>query len=265
MTDRQPMTLSCDDVRDLAAGFVLGALEADEMAAVRAHLSACPEAHQEIAELGGVVPFLAESLDPVEPPARLGGRILAAIAAEASATSAPGPTAPVVSLDAERARRRAPLTWLAAVAAVLVIVALGAWNVSLRRDLDGARDYTASVERVLDLASTKGGQAAILAPTAAGGPSGLAAIGADGRVEIAIRGLTPTSGSQVYEAWVVGRDNIPVAIGSFLPNGNGFGSLTANGVPVAAGLTVGLTREPTAGRTTPTPPMLSAGVAAGSS
>ncbi|HEX5589656.1 MAG TPA: zf-HC2 domain-containing protein, partial [Candidatus Limnocylindrales bacterium] len=62
------MTMSCDDVRDLAAGFVLGALTPDEAAAVRAHLATCPEAHEEIAELGGVVPYLAESLEPVEPP-----------------------------------------------------------------------------------------------------------------------------------------------------------------------------------------------------
>ncbi len=273
--------LSCDDVRELAAGFVLGALENDEMAAVRDHLSTCSDLHAELAELGGAVPYLADSLEPVEPSANLKGRILDAIAAEAGSiedararTSAPTalpattepvrPAAPIVSLDAERVRRRSPLTWLAAAAAVLVIVALGAWNVSIRRDLDGAQAYAASVDRVLALAGAPGGRAAILGAAQPGGPSGLAAVGPDGRVEVAVRGLAPTSGTQVYEAWVIFPDRDPIAIGSFTPNANGFGTLTVSGAPVGATVTVALTREPTAGRTAPTPPVLSSGVAAGS-
>ena len=67
--------LSCDEVRDLAAGFVLGALDPAAMHDVRDHLATCPEAHPEMHELGGVVPYLAESVEPVEPPTALGGRI----------------------------------------------------------------------------------------------------------------------------------------------------------------------------------------------
>jgi hypothetical protein len=168
-----------------------------------------------------------------------------------------------VSLTAERARRRSPLAWVAAVAAVLVIVGLAAWNVSLRQNLDNAEAYAAAVDRVLTLAATPGGQAAILAPAVAGGPSGIAAIGADGQVQIAVRGLAPTAGTEVYEAWLIGSDEVPVAIGSFVPNANGFGTLTVSQAPSSSGVTIALTREPTAGRTTPTPPILSKGVAAG--
>ena len=70
--------LHCTDVEDLAASFVLGALEPDEAAAVRAHLAACPEAHAEMVELGSVVPALFETVEPVAPPPALKGRILAA-------------------------------------------------------------------------------------------------------------------------------------------------------------------------------------------
>jgi anti-sigma factor RsiW len=283
MTDRPAIVpLSCDQVRDLAPGFVLGALEPAEMSAVRDHLGTCPEAHAEFAELGGVIPYLAESLEPVPPPAALRGRVLAAVAAEAAArTTASGPAAvvpaavpttrpapaaaPVVSLGVERARRRSPLWWIAAVAAVLVIAGLGTWNVSLRHDLDGAEAYGAAVDRVLAVAGTPGGQAAILAPAQPGGPAGIAAIGADGAVEIAVRGLAPTTGPQVYQAWVIGPDKTPVAIGSFVPDGRGFGTLATAGAPSSPGVTIALTREPTAGRTSPTPPVLSSGVATGSS
>ena len=80
--DRTFGGLTCDEVRELAGSFVLGALDADEEAAVREHLATCPEAHEEIAELGGVLPALAESVPVVEPPAGLKGRIMAAAAAD---------------------------------------------------------------------------------------------------------------------------------------------------------------------------------------
>ena len=50
--------LTCDEVREMAGAFVLGALEPADEAAVRAHLSTCDDAHAEIAELGGVLPAL---------------------------------------------------------------------------------------------------------------------------------------------------------------------------------------------------------------
>ena len=48
------MSERCDRVRDLAPGFVLGALTPDEDREVREHLASCPEPHEEFAELGGV-------------------------------------------------------------------------------------------------------------------------------------------------------------------------------------------------------------------
>ena len=54
--------LSCEEVRDLAAGFVLDALEPDEMDAVRAHLAECADPHPEIAELASGIPALWETI-----------------------------------------------------------------------------------------------------------------------------------------------------------------------------------------------------------
>ncbi len=58
------MAITCDHVRELASGFVLGALEPDEMAAVRDHLDSCREPHPELAELGGILPYLAVTPEP---------------------------------------------------------------------------------------------------------------------------------------------------------------------------------------------------------
>ena len=293
---RATAPLSCDEVRDLAAGFVLGALEEEEMTRLRHHLSTCPNEHPEIDELGEVVPYLIETLEPVEPPAGLGRRIVAVVAAEAARTAeaataraadtadraadadrgaaltrpprAPvatsAPSTPIVSLAHERPRRRSPLTWIAAIAAVLVIAALGAWNLSLRTELDSAKAYDVAVQRVVELATAAGGQAAVLKPQVAGGPAGIAAVGPDGRVEIALSGLAPTPGTEVYEAWVIGPDKTPVAIGSLRPSSAGLGALHATHAPTGQGVTIALTREPTDGRTSPTPPVLSLGVASGS-
>ena len=74
--------LRCDQATDLAAGYVLGALDAEESAAVREHLATCDQPHPEFAELGGIVPYLADTIDPVEPPAALRERIQAAAAAD---------------------------------------------------------------------------------------------------------------------------------------------------------------------------------------
>ena len=89
--------LTCDEVREMAGAFVLGALDPAEDASIRAHLETCADAHAEIAELGGVLPALAENVPVVEPPAGLKGRIMAAAAADLESRSgttpavAPGP------------------------------------------------------------------------------------------------------------------------------------------------------------------------------
>ncbi len=78
------MTTTCEKVRDLAPGFVLGALEPDEMIAIREHLASCDKPHPEIRELGGVVPYLAQLVEPVEPPEALKSSILSAVRADIS-------------------------------------------------------------------------------------------------------------------------------------------------------------------------------------
>jgi hypothetical protein len=296
--------LTCDQVRDLAAGFVLGALDPAAVHDVRDHLAECREPHPEMDELGGVVPYLAESVEPLEPPVELGGRIMDAIEAEiragrrtdaaadrlitslgaGSSAAAAGPPAvppaaesplpeapanpPAAPIDlaAERSRRRSPLRWVAAVAAiaaVVVIAALGAWNLSLNQQLSSAQAQQAAVNEVLALAQLPGGQAAILVPGPTGGnPAGLAAIGPDGSFAMAVHGLDPTSGSEVYEAWVIGPSGTPQPVGSFAVAADGLGRLSASQVPTGSSLTVGLTHEPGAGATTPTLPMVVSGVTA---
>lgn len=292
MTDMTRPTrpdLSCDDVRDLAASFVLGALEGDEADAVRAHLASCADPHAEMAGLGSVLNVLAETVPVVEPPAALKGRILAAAAADleargergsrpaepplgpASVAPEAGSTATLTEFPtaAERRQRAADrsgiASWAMRIAAVLAITLLGGWGLLLQNQLDSARGYEQSVAAVLDVAGQPGSLTAVLTPEGGDGPAGLAAIASDGRVRIAMRDLPATTGNQVYEAWVIGGDGVPKPLGDFRVGDTGIAYFEGGGLPTQAGIVLALTLEPGPGATAPssTPVSLGTAVAAG--
>jgi anti-sigma-K factor RskA len=281
--------LTHDEVVEMGGAFVLGALEPDEAAAVRAHLATCTQDHSEIAELGATLPVLAESVPIVEPPAGLKTRIMAAAAAEAAAAapgaatvapvaaapiaSAPVAAAPVVAAipadatpfptaddRAARRERTSPLSWALRIAAVVAIVALGASTLLLRNQLNDAQAYQQAVTAVIDAAGQPGALTAVLTADGDTG-TGLAAVTPDGRVTLAMQDLAPTSGATVYTAWVIGGDGVPVDIGSFNVGRGGTASFSATIAPATAGTVLALTREPGPGATTPTLPIISKGVA----
>jgi hypothetical protein len=78
-------TINCAEATERAAFFVLGALDTREALEVREHLETCSRAHEEFAEIGGVVPHLAELPDEVEPSAELRQRLLDAVDADVRA------------------------------------------------------------------------------------------------------------------------------------------------------------------------------------
>jgi anti-sigma-K factor RskA len=269
--------LSCDDVRELAGSFVLGALDDAETEAVRAHLASCADPHAEMAELGSVLSVFAESVPVVEPPAALKGRILAAAAADleargravapstSAAAEAPTPF-PAASERQQRASARAGMgSWVLRIAAVLAIALLGGWNLLLQGQLSEAQTYERNVAAVLNVAGQPGALTAVLTPTTGGGPAGLAAVANDGSVRIAMRDLPATSGSQVYEAWVIGGDGKPVALGGFQVGQTGVAYFEGTGLPTQEGIVLALTLEPGPGATAPSSDAVSVGkaVAAG--
>ena len=275
--------LSCDDVRELAASFVLGALDEVEADAVRAHLASCADAHAEMAELGSVLAVLAESVPVVEPPDALKGRILAAAAADLEARGgAAAPTSPAGSVQttpampaaeapvrfpaaAEREQRAAARagigSWAVRIAAVLAIALLGGWNLLLQNQLGEARTYEQNVAAVLDVASQPGSLTAVLTGEGADAPAGLAAISSDGSVRIAMRDLPATSGNQVYEAWVIGSDGVPKALGSFKVGEAGIAFFEGGGLPTQDGIVLAVTLEPGPGATSPSTTPVSLGTA----
>jgi anti-sigma-K factor RskA len=76
-----------------------------------------------------------------------------------------------------------------------------------------------------------------------------------------MRDLAPTSGDAVYEAWVIGRDGVPVPLGSFEVGSAGVAYFEGTGLPTVAGIVLALTLESGPGATSPTMPIISKGVA----
>jgi hypothetical protein len=149
--------------------------------------------------------------------------------------------------------------------AVLVVAALGAWTFELQSQVSGLSAYRDGVTAVLDAAADPGAQVAVLrvpaGSTLESGASGLAAVDPSGKLVLALRDLPATTGSQVYEAWLIGSNGKPVPAGSFTVSTGGVGTLSGSVGSSETGVVVALTREPGPGATTPTLPVLIEGKA----
>jgi anti-sigma factor RsiW len=273
--------LTHEQAIDLAAAYVLGALDEAEMVAVREHLASCPESHAEFEDLGGVVPYLLEmpDLKLVEPPASLRDRVMAAAAADPAARgtttpATPAPTTPAPATppaptafpsaterDARARRRTNAMGWAMRIAAVIAIVVLGGWNLLLQNELSATRRFDDAVSAVIAAAAEPGSKTVVLAPGENSEARGIAAVRPDGSVVLAMRDLPPLSGSEIYETWVIVPGAPPLAVGGFTVDANGRAVFTTRASDAPPGSTIAVTREPRPGNTAPEGPIVSAGVA----
>jgi hypothetical protein len=280
------MTIRCDRVRELAPGFVLGALDAADMAAVHEHLVGCREPHPELRELGGVLPYLAVALEPVEPPARLRAAILAAAQADLAAhprsaqaasrrvaampiAASDGETAAleadaaepvsgsgnVVSLaSARRSRRRHALVWATRIAAAVAIVAVVGYGYGVIREPGAKPSESASL-------FAPGPQArfgVLAAAPSAGQAHGLLVLMPTDHLYVYVNGLAPTTGDQVYMVWVTAGKDVSLA-GYFRVNSQGDGTVQMDNVPRAPSLWIQVCIEPNEHVTKPTGPTVASG------
>lgn len=262
--------MTCDEVSELAGLYVLGALEADEHEAVASHLVACQQAHDEVRELGSVVPALALLAQPIDAPAGLKARVLDAVGREAAlaassgaATSATLP-ARSTTLSAEPARPthpvRAPMqaawrppawaSWGAAMAAVLVLAVTGVWALGVQQRADDVEGRAAVLAEAIAAFSAPDSAVAILRDSGNPDTSGFAAISAEGRGYVVIIGLPVAPAGQTYQAWYFYGD-LPVSAGLLTVDADGYAVL-ADGQAAPGAQAVALTKEPEGGSAQPT-------------
>ena len=280
------MTMTCDRVRELASGYVLGALDTDEMLDVADHLDSCRLGHPEIDEFGGVLPYLAASLEPVEPPAWLRESVIAAARADLVArrrvgkpaertivepvalpaalpsASASGPAAPagqVLSFAAARkSRRRRVMTWTMRVAAAVAIVVLTGTGIVVQGNVAKALK-TQSEDSHINNAIGQGAHTAVMSATGASKAVGFALLTPTGHVIVRLFGLTPTKNDEVYAVWVTTDKGGPAKLGSFTVDDTGVGYLEVDNAPTSASLWLYVSKESNDRVTQPTGPILASG------
>jgi Anti-sigma-K factor rskA len=256
--------LTCAEAEELAVLCVLDVLTPEEAAPVHAHLAGCHQPHTDIGRAAEAAGALALSTDPVQPPAVLRGRLMAAVASTPQvpdrlpAVDAVTP-APVIPFERrERATRPSRVVWVGLAAAAVIALLLGGWNLSLQRQVSDADQQLALVRQAVAAASDPTSTVAQLAGTeAAPGASGMVVIPESGTGYLMVQGLPALADDQVYQAWyLVG--GAPTSAGLMDPTGSGI-TVMAGLAPIPGTDTIALTVEPAGGVPQPTGDVVVAG------
>ncbi len=230
----EPWRMRFDELKE---AYALGALTEDEHQEVEGYLAAHPELQAEVDYLTSVASLLALTPQEHEPPPQLRHRLMNIIESSAGANLP------------ERPSRVTKLRWLfgpggrtatvAAAAAVLVVVGLLAWNLSLRwenEDLRGELETRQSYElHGSGEAQDVQGEVVRLS---------------DGRAVLMAENLPATPEDKVYETWIL-RDGVPEPAGTFEPREGGVAAAPIEG-SVEGADAVAVTVEPSGGSSTPT-------------
>jgi hypothetical protein len=205
-----------DTYDELTAAYALDALDDGEVRAYEEHLAGCEICQSNLAAMSSTAAHLALAAAPADPSPELRDRILDAARAERDPREGDN----VVPLRPRGLRARPALAAAAALAACLV-VGLGVWNVSLRNDLDEARE--AQALRIVPLATT----------------GGSVVVGPRDQAVLFVSDLERAPADKTYEAWVI-HEGTAAPAGVFDGGGGVMVSLEA---PVPPGAIVAVTVE----------------------
>ena len=202
--------MSCATVDELAAAYALGAVPPDEERAISEHLTTCPEPHAAARELIGIAAIVPAGLEPVAPSAALRERLMATVAAtpqdHAAPAAEPRVQEPRRLVPAVETRRPwwqgGPLPAALATVGLVAVVGLGAWNLTLNRQL-AERDAALRAVATADVAHAVRGTAG----------SGWV-LETDGRAIFLADELADLPADRIYELWLIGPDAEPVAVGT---------------------------------------------------
>src|ERR1035437_6160235 len=270
--------MRCDRVREFASGFVLGALEAEEMIAVQDHLDSCQKAHPEVNELGGVLPYLAESLEPVESPAWLRKSVIEAAKADlttrrligesfalrlvdtpsehrVAGSVADAAPARVISLNpATASRRRRAAVWFGRAAAAALIVVVAGYAAVVQTGV-GKPQGTPDIFNYLGPDTRQ----AVLVAFDQSHAGGLAVLRPTGTIIVQVNNLQPTKGDEVYVVWMTADNGVPSKVGTLAVDDSGVGRLNVESPPPSASLWIFVCKEPNSNVTKPTGPTIVSG------
>lgn len=238
---------------DLAA-YAIGALDSDDTVAFARHLAGCDRCRGELHRLAPVVELLPASVEQLEPPPALRGRIMAAIAQEpaGAAAEAAGANAPPPPAHRRRSGLRERIRgWhVPALPAVLTGAAVAAAFAVGFLVRGGDSTTTTSPQRTT-----------VPVVAAAGGGDVRGQLISDGGAwHLDVSRLPQPRAGRVYQAWVMrrGRDVEPSTVFVLARDGS---STVAIPQSLSNGDQILVTQEPAGGSAAPTSrPLLSASV-----
>jgi anti-sigma-K factor RskA len=235
-----------DELKALAAGYVLGSLDAEDRRAFEAHLAGCAECAAEIASLRPVMAALASTVPQVTPRSELRARVIGRVPGGAGRPRVPDE-------DASMFPGVVVLSWLGMAAALVLAVGAGVYAVALQRqvaDLRARFDQAQSTTAVLaapDLARID-----LQGQPAAPDARARALWSRSRGLVFTAANLPPAPAGKNYQVWVV-TAQAPVSAGLLMPDATGGGTQYYMTPPdIAPPLAVAVTLEPAGGVPAPT-------------
>lgn len=190
---------------ELAVGHALGALEPEDDQAFSEHLRECAQCGRTLADMEAVSAQLAYGVEAADPPPALLESIMSEVRTSDRVAVVPRQPSGVTELRRRRPGRRLEPPWLAAAAALVLVVVLAGWNVQLRAD-NAAKTRALAVRNQVGQALTDPGTRSV-ALKSEGRPQAQVLVQGT-RAWLVVNGFDQNDRAQhVYVLWQLSRDS----------------------------------------------------------
>lgn len=246
-----------DEIQALILAYVLDAVDDADRARVEQHLSQCADCTRVAADYRPIADLLPYAAAPVEPPADLKYRVLAATLPKARLARAPSLAAQLSSVFSNLFRSPA-----FAVVAFVLVIALGVWNISLQNQIAQQAALTEQMHAEMSLQrdfmttiAYANGQPTQLWGTQVASRAVGRLYGAPEETTLALIALDmPTlPAGRVYQVWLIDSSGNRTSGGTFRVDEQGRGWLIIRAPkPLSDYQGIGITEEPEGGSPWPT-------------
>jgi len=182
-------TFDCNEIEELLPEYVLGMLDADEVAEVAHHLQDCPRHIMALESYQEICNAMCFDVPQIDPPAHLKQRVMASIASVAS---------PTHSMRARAPLSRIRVAWAVAAVAFVAAVLLGVWGANLQNELSQVMDVRQNFSEFVAQAQTR--MVALHTMPQGGTAKGVVFIHGS-RAAIWALGLPELEAGEVYKCW----------------------------------------------------------------
>jgi anti-sigma-K factor RskA len=230
--------VTCDEVQQLLPSYVTGMLDADQAAAVRAHLdSGCADCLAALRETEGSLELFTESLAPMNPPPRIKAKLMAA-AGDRNLQQATQPRS-------DRFLR------YAMAASIAILLGAGCLLLIVNREMNSAlAEHETQIRQLNNLLNASNLSLVELTAQKSSAHGHVLYDAAGGTWRVYIFNLDPPPANRVYELWAITTDNKKIPAGTFTVDSHGDAVCSGKVPPNLSAAAV--TDEPPSGSTSPT-------------